>query len=203
MSDSCTVRCRCGKVGGLLSDASRGTVNRVVCYCDDCQAFMHHLGRADGLDAHGGSDIVQVAPASLSFTEGREHIVGMRLSPKGLLRFHTSCCQTPIGNMVSPSIPFVGVSAGSVVDADARIGAPIGAILGRFAVGGAPPGSTGLNAPLLARAARKVLGWKLRGRAWPHPFFDKGATSPRYPVTVITKAEREALRRLCGPTPSA
>ncbi len=51
-------RCRCGEVRGIVTDASPHTANRVVCYCDDCQAFAHRLGRADLLDAHGGSDIV-------------------------------------------------------------------------------------------------------------------------------------------------
>ena len=36
----------------------------MVCYCDDCQAFLHYLGRADLLDALGGTDIVQMAPAA-------------------------------------------------------------------------------------------------------------------------------------------
>ena len=61
-----TLSCSCGEVRGLVTGVSPNTVNRVVCYCDDCQAFLHHLGRADLLDAHGGIDIVQVAPACAS-----------------------------------------------------------------------------------------------------------------------------------------
>ena len=64
------------------SNASPQKVNRVVCYCDDCQAFAHQLGRADLLNAQGGTDIVQVAPASLTFVKGQEHIAGVRLTPK-------------------------------------------------------------------------------------------------------------------------
>src|SRR5579863_699680 len=98
MSAEADLRCRCGEVRALVSGASRRTVNRVVCYCDDCQAFAHQLGRADLLDAQGGSDIVQVAPASLRFVQGAHRIVGLRLTPKGLLRWYTNCCNTPIGN---------------------------------------------------------------------------------------------------------
>jgi hypothetical protein len=62
MTTRAELRCRCGEVRGFVADASPRTVNRIVCYCDDCQAFAHRIGRADLLDAHGGSDIVQVRP---------------------------------------------------------------------------------------------------------------------------------------------
>src|SRR3954453_17840284 len=84
MSDQVQLRCRCGEVRAQVTGASPRTVNRVVCYCDDCQAFAHRLGRADLLNSQGGSDIVQVAPASLTFVQGQHRIVGMRLTPKGL-----------------------------------------------------------------------------------------------------------------------
>src|ERR1700759_4852191 len=72
--------------------ASPGTVQRVVLYCRGLQAFAHRLGRADLLDDHGGSDIVQVAPASLTFVQGQDRIKGLRLKPKGLYRWYASCC---------------------------------------------------------------------------------------------------------------
>src|SRR5579883_2663382 len=111
MSTKAEMRCRCGEVRGWVANPSPRTVNRVVCYCDDCQAFAHHLGRADLLDSHGGSDIVQVAPASLTFVQGQERIAGLRLTPKGIYRWYASCCNTPVGNTVTPAIPFVGIVA--------------------------------------------------------------------------------------------
>jgi hypothetical protein len=98
MSAQVELRCRCGEVRALVTGASRRTVNRVVCYCDDCQAFAHQLGRADLLDSQGGSDIVQVAPASLRFVQGQHRIVGLQLKPKGLFRWYANCCNTPVGN---------------------------------------------------------------------------------------------------------
>jgi hypothetical protein len=47
MSRNVTLSCSCGEVRGLVTGVSPNTVNRVVCYCDDCQAFLHHLGRAE------------------------------------------------------------------------------------------------------------------------------------------------------------
>src|ERR1700742_3028554 len=111
MSRTAELQCRCGQVRGHLTNASSETVNRIVCYCDDCQAFLHHVGRADLLDAHGGTDIVQVAPASLTFRSGAEHIVGLRLTSKGLYRWYANCCKTPLGNSMKPAVPFVGITA--------------------------------------------------------------------------------------------
>jgi hypothetical protein len=193
-------------VRGWVADASPRSVNRVVCYCDDCQAFAHHLGRADLLDAHGGSDIVQTAPASLTFVQGQDRIVGLRLTPKGLYRWHTSCCRTPVGNTVSPAIPFVGI----IVQAfdtgaqrpDDAFGRPIGAIMGKHAIGEVPAATKGFGLSLTLRALRKVLGWRLRGKAWPNPSFSRDARVPTYPVTVLSPSERESLRRFCGPHPT-
>jgi hypothetical protein len=187
----------------LVTNIGPNTVNRVVCYCDDCQAFLHYLGCTDLLDAHGGTELVQMAPASLSFAQGKEHIVGLRLTPKGLYRWYASCCRTPLGNTVSPAIPFVGVIAqafeSDTQKLDDLIGPPIGAIYGKYAVGRVPAGSTGFNPRLFARAIRMVLGWRLSGQTWPHPFFERANRTPSFPVTTLSRQEREALRPLCGP----
>lgn len=205
MSHDAELRCRCGEVAGRVKDPAPQSVNRVICYCDDCQAFVHHLGRADLLDEHGGSDVVQVAPSSLSFQRGAERIVGLRLSPKGPYRFYTSCCQTPLGNMVSPALPFIGIVAQGFQGATAAdcFGKPIGRIYGQYAIGSAPAGSDKLNLRLMLRVIRLMLGWRLGGKAWPHPFFDRATGAPKYPVTTLTPAERESLRPLCGPRPAA
>jgi hypothetical protein len=207
MSDRVELRCRCGEVRALVTGASPQTVNRVVCYCDDCQAFAHRLGRADLLDAHGGSDVVQIAPASLTFMQGQHRIVGLRLTPKGLFRWYANCCNTPVGNTLTPKIPCVGIIAqafdGGARRANEVFGAPVGAILGKYAVGEAPAGSTGLNLSLILRVVGRVLGWRLRRKVWPHPFFGQDTGEPIYPLTVLLREERDALRALCGPHPTA
>ncbi|SDN01881.1 DUF6151 family protein [Afipia sp. GAS231] len=207
MGDQVELRCRCGEVRARVTDASPRAVNRIVCYCDDCQAFAHQIGRADLLNAQGGSDIVQLAPASLTFLQGQDRIVGLRLTPKGLFRWYARCCNTPVGNTATPAIPFVGIVAQgfdhATQQAKDAFGPSTGAILGKYAVGTPPAGSAGLNLLLLLRAIGKVLGWRLRGKAWPHPFFRKGEGVPVYPVTVLSREQREALRPLCGPRPAA
>jgi hypothetical protein len=56
---------------------------------------------------------------------------------------------------------------------------------------------------MILRVIRLVLGWRLRGKTWPHPFFDQATRAPRYPLTILSAAEREALRPFCGPHPTA
>jgi hypothetical protein len=60
-----------------------------------------------------------------------------------------------------------------------------------------------MSLSLLARAIRMVLGWRLRGLTWPHPFFARETRAPIYPVAVLSPPPREALRPLCGPHPTA
>ena len=205
MGGQIELRCRCGEVRGVATDLSPRTVNRVVCYCDDCQAFAHQLGRADLLNAQGGSDIVQLAPAALSFTQGQHRIVGLQLKPNGVYRWYASCCNTPVGNTLSLRIPFVGLLAPAFDKAswDDAVGAPSGAVFGKFAVGEPPPGSTRLNPALLLHLIGRLLGWWLKRRNWPHPFFARETGAPLYPVTVLSREQREALRALCGPDRTA
>lgn len=205
MGQDVELACRCGKIRGRLADASPKSTGRVVCYCDDCQAFLHEIGRADLLDAHGGTDIVQVAPAALSFHEGADAIACLRLKPKGLYRFYASCCNTPLGNTMGTAVPYIGIGTeafgADTKKRDALLGLPSGSVGQAFAIGGTPDGSKRISARFMARVLVKVLGWKLRGKGRPHPFFAK-AREPKCPVRTLTKDERERLRPLCGPTPS-
>ncbi len=188
------LRCRCGAVEGRIRNASPAAVNRLVCYCDDCQAFAQYLGRSDLVDVFGGTDIVQVAPASVSFTRGGDQIVGLRLSAKGLHRWYARCCKTPLGNTLGPAIPFVGIVAQAFGDAEV-FGKPRGAIQGRFALGEPPDRSIGQELRLAARAFRMIIGWRLGRKAWPNPFFDQKTGLPNRPLTILSPAERDALRR--------
>jgi hypothetical protein len=91
------LRCRCGALQGSVSHTGEAT--RGVCYCNDCQAYAHFLGRAaDMLDKMGGTEIVATRPMYVTFTHGIEGLACMSLTGKGLLRWYASCCNTPIGN---------------------------------------------------------------------------------------------------------
>jgi len=207
MSQDVELGCRCGEVHGWVRGVSPSTVNRAICYCVDCQAFLHYLGRAELLDAHGGTDLVQVAPRAVTFDRGGERIVGLRLATKGLHRWYSSCCKTPLGTTPKPSLPFVAMApevlrgASDVRRRDELFGKVRGAVFGQHATGGAPDGSTRPQLRLIAHTLRLMLGWKLRGHTWPHPFFDHITRTPSRPVTTLSPDEREALRAMCGPSP--
>jgi hypothetical protein len=196
--------CRCGQVRGRVEDAAPRRVNRVVCYCDACQAFAQALGRPDILNANGGTDVIQIAPAALTISEGHGQVAAMRLTEKGVYRFHAACCGTPLGNTPGAAIPLIGIPAPAFEvegqDLDAIFGPPTGAVYGEDAVGGALPGSAGVPMKILARMIRKMIGWRLRGRAWPHPFFDGMTRRPLFPVRVLPSEQRDALRRRKGTT---
>jgi len=178
-------------------------VNRMVCYCDDCQAYAHQIGRADLLNHRGGSDSIQIAPAALRFTKGQDQIEGLRLTPKGLYRWYAKCCNTPLGNTRAPALPFVSMLAQSfdAPQPDDVFGAPRGATFCKYAVGEPPADSTKLI--LLRLLLGRVLGWWLGGKTWPHPFFGRETKAPIYPVAVVSHERREVLRALCGPRPTA
>jgi hypothetical protein len=110
------LRCACGHFEGRVELAA--VVNRGTCYCKDCQAFAHFLGRPERiLDELGGSDIVQTLPQAVQFTMGMEQLACVRLTPNGLMRWYARCCNTPIGNTLSNyQMSFVGLLHACLVD---------------------------------------------------------------------------------------
>jgi len=138
--------------------------------------------------------------------QGQHHIAGLRLTPNGLFRWYAGCCNTPVGNSLGPSVPFVGIIVQAfdtgAQQPDDLFGKPIGAIMGKYAIGEASDIAKGIKPSLLVRAIRMVLGWRLRGQTWPHPFFERKTRAPIYPVSVLSREQREALRRFCGPHPT-
>jgi hypothetical protein len=195
MNTNVELRCACGVVQGVVSEASPKTINRAVCYCDDCQAFARFLERDDLVNDRGGSDIVQIAPSRLRFTAGTDKLRSMRFSEEGLFRWYTDCCKTPAGNMLySARSPFVGmhkrmfVLEGSALDG--AVGTPLGSIQGKFAIGGCPPGvDEGAGLRFLLPCMKWLLGNVIAGRHKPSPYWtaDKKPTvEPR----IFSREER-------------
>ena len=105
-----SLKCRCGEVSGSATDVTPSSGTRVVCCCSDCQAFAVYLGaQSDTLDDFGGTEIFQLTQSQFVIDQGMDKLRSMRLTKKGLLRWYTGCCNTPIGNTITAKMPLVGV----------------------------------------------------------------------------------------------
>ena len=203
------VQCSCGSLQGVVRNVSSDRGNRIVCYCDDCQSFAHFLGRADEiLDVHGGTDIFQVSPAHLEFQAGTDQLVCIRLTPKGLLRWHTSCCNTPIGNTLPTyQVPFVGLihSCFDHRDTAARsldsvLGSVRARVHGRYAKGDLTRLDVHPKAPVsyLMRVTFMLLMARVHGDHKRSPFFDSQTHEPRALPRVLTEDELRAVQDAIG-----
>lgn len=199
MPNDIPLRCACGTLQGTALAVSGSTGSRIVCYCGDCQAFARFLGRADVTDAHGGTDIFQMAPARVRITAGADALRCVRLSDRGLHRWYCGECKTPVGNTLGAGFPFVGV-VHSIMDhaaggrtRDQDLGEVIGHVHKQGAIGTLPPQPRDMWVPrLIARTTRLMATWWLSRAASPSPFFDERG-APCSPPQVLTPEQRRAL----------
>jgi len=201
MSFDLPLRCRCGRVRGVAREIAPSAGFRFFCYCKDCQAFARVLGRADVLDAAGGTDIFQMPPGRLKITDGAEALRCLRLhAGSKVLRWYADCCNTPIANTAaSGRFPVIGVIHSFMDFAacgprDEMLGRPLCCIYERSATGplpaGAPPPP---SLRIFANRAAKVLGWWVGGLGRPNPFFAASTGAPASAPRQLTPDERAAL----------
>lgn len=193
MTTDLPLRCECGALRGVLRGASPRGGNRVVCYCDDCQAWAHFLDRAGSvLDAHGGTDVFQTSPARVAITGGAEQLACARLRPGGLVRWYSGCCRTPLGNtLASRIVPFVGLVrrgclgvAGAGPSGEEALGPVRARVFGRFARGDRSQLGAHDRVPpsQILRLAALALAAAVRGDSRRSPFFGPSgelAATPR------------------------
>ncbi len=193
-----SLQCQCGRVRGQLKHTERTT--HLLCYCKDCQAFAHFLGRAgDVLDAQGGSNIIATHPQEIAFTSGAEAIACMSLSGAGMLRWYASCCNTPLGNTPrNNKVAYVGLSSACLAEPSA-LGRDFGPVRMRSGTGSAKGkvAGSGLAAlPLMLGFGVALLRARLSGSYRHNPFFKAGTDQPVVLPTVLADAERERLKSL-------
>jgi hypothetical protein len=188
------LQCQCGTLKGYVTPPDMA--NRAVCYCKDCQAFAHFLERADDgvLNELGGTEIVATLPRHVHFTQGLEALVCMSLSEKGLLRWYTSCCNTPIGNTPRDfKIPYVGLihsclakRAPSLQDSFG----PVRMVLQTKSAKGQVKSTPMSNFVTLLKIMKSVIATRISGGYKRNPFFVEGSGTPIKHPRVLTKAER-------------
>lgn len=194
-----SLKCQCGTVQGQLKDIEKS--RRIVCYCKDCQAFAHYLGKAAHLlDEQGGSTILVSQPQQLGFTAGLDAIACMSLSERGMLRWYASCCNTPIGNTPrTRALSFIGLSPLCLADhassLDSDFG-PVRMVSCTESAKGKVRG-TGIRAlPVMIRLGVALLRARLSGRYRRNVFFEADTDEPVVAPTVLAKEEHERLRSL-------
>lgn len=206
------LQCRCGKVQAVAEKIDPSALNRAVCLCADCQAYAHYLGQTgDVLDQNGGTDIFPVTPRQFKFTKGQDQLRCLRLTEKGMIRWFTNCCRTPIANsMASSKFPFAGVvhtmldHANPGRDRTELIGPIRARIFGKQGIGPLPRG-TSPTAPIMfiLKTVKHLLVAYVRGEQQPSPFFSAATGLPTMKPYVLNHQERQSLRKFCGPHPQA
>ena len=194
-----SLQCRCGKLTGRMTQPSKGS--RGVCYCKDCQAFAHFLGKADVvLDELGGTDVVAMLPKYVQLTSGIDALACVSLTERGLLRWYASCCGTPIGNTASTfRFPYVGLvhtCLGTPEAIQASFG-PVRMRVNTKSAKGDPQAMPVRQTVALLRFLPTVLFARMSGAYRSTPFF----TAEGAPVAqrkVLTEQEHEAVMRAVG-----
>jgi hypothetical protein len=190
------LHCRCGTLQGYVTRSQ--AVNRCVCYCRDCQAFAHFLGRpAEILDVSGGTDVIQTRAANVAFTQGTETLACMRLTPNGLLRWYSTCCNTPIGNTLANSkVSFVGLVHSCLEGGGPTLQesfGPVQAHVNTDSTHGNVRSSSLALITVILRFIALVTWARIDGSYKNSPFFAAGSGEPVAVPQVLSRGERDQL----------
>jgi hypothetical protein len=188
--------CRCGAVRGLVEE--HAPTSRTLCYCADCQAYAHFLGRAgDVLNAQGGTDVIQTTPDRMTLTAGADRLGCVTITARGPLRWYATCCNTPIANTApSAKVAFVGLVSTCLKAEGRRLDESFGPPRMRVFTDGAkgePKPKASPFLPLLLRIVGRSLKARLDGSWRRTPFFDVAADRPVAEPMVLTPDERARL----------
>ncbi len=184
-----SLKCKCGQVRGSATGITPASGNRVVCCCDSCQAFAAHLGvEADTLDEFGGTELFQTSQSQVQIETGQDKLQGLRLSEKGLLRWYTTCCNTPVGNTINAKMPFVGLihTFIDVEDKNATLGPVRAYVQTKHATKEPdyPHHSAKFPIGITLRIIRKMLVWKVTGKDKPSAFFSDDGRPAVKPIVL-------------------
>ena len=187
------LQCECGALRGHVTQPQRAL--RGVCYCKDCRAYSHHLGKESAVhDSLGGAEFVATQAKYVSLTEGAQHLACLSLSRKGLLRWYANCCGTPIANTTRNwRLAYVGLVHTCLKADAASFERAFPRLQMRVNTAGArqvPPGMALQTMAALAGFMPRVMASGLDGSYRQTPFFSAPAGVPVVPVTVLSDAER-------------
>lgn len=193
MSQKTEWSCVCG---GMRANIDTGDGSRLICYCDDCQAFARIVGREDWLDDAGGSELFQTTPDRVEITQGADRLACLRLTSKGPLRWSASCCGTPFANtQTTRQVPFASIAVRGMAEPE-RTGPVVVRANRKFALKRIEGEAGSVRRMVMAFMAR-ALRARLTGRHVQTPFFDREG-APVSPVRRPDAAELRAAYRRPG-----
>ena len=190
------LRCRCGTLRGIVNHPEK--VSRGVCYCKDCQAFAHFLGKTgDILDEMGGTDVMATLPKYVTFTRGLEVLACMSLTEAGMLRWYASCCNTPIGNTPRDfKTSHVGLIHTCLEDPSRTLQGSFGPVRMRVNTKhakGKPKSMPLSTVTSILRFMSSLIRARLDGSYKSTPFFNSDRGTPVVPPKVLTRNERQRI----------
>ncbi|MEP2750034.1 DUF6151 family protein [Parasphingorhabdus sp.] len=95
-------QCQCGAIQGAVHETAPPTGRRLVCHCNDCQAFAHYLGKEKlMLDDHAGTHVYQMDSSKFTINKGQDQLACVTVTGGPLLRWYCATCKTPIANTLS------------------------------------------------------------------------------------------------------
>ena len=182
--------CECGKIQGEARDITPNSGNHVVCCCIDCQAFANYLDKGDTvLDECGGTRIYQTSQSQVKIGQGIEHIICLKLTQKGITRWYSACCNTPIGNTLNAKMPFIGLVHSFMQhspDLAQNLGPVRAYVQTQYAIKTPTYLKHSAKFPLgiTLRIVRKILSWKIRKMGQPSVFYDAQGKVAVKPIIV-------------------
>jgi hypothetical protein len=192
------LQCQCGTLRGHVNHTE--SVCRGICYCKDCQAYAHFLGKpGEILDEMGGSDVIATLAQHVTFTQGVEQLTCMSLSEKGMLRWYASCCNTPIGNTARDfKVSHVGLLHNCLPDSPTSLDSAFGPVrmkVGMKSAKGSPKSMAVSTTVAILGFMARLIRTRLNGGYKNTPFFDPETGTPRVSPKVLTPAERAGLMK--------
>jgi hypothetical protein len=180
--------CSCGQLQGHITAKAANTGAHIACYCRDCRAAQLYLDQPD--PAPGPVELFLTTPQNVTFTKGAEFLAPFRLSPRGPLRWHATCCNTALCNTgPSAKIPFAGFQTAIFADTDR-----IGPVISKTYVAKGDGKTTHKGAlRMFAKLLPQILTVRLSGKWRTTPFFNTETGSPVAEPTILSKQERAGL----------
>jgi hypothetical protein len=147
----------------------------------------------------GGTEVIAIHPADVSFTQGLETLACLSLSERGLLRWYASCCNTPIGNTPRDfRLAYAGLVHGCLENSGLALENSFGPVRMRVNIRSAQgrPRSMPLGTLMsIAQLLVCLLHARLTGSYKSTPFFTPDGT----PVVKPVVPGRDERRRAYGP----